>query len=130
MVGVHFTRLIMKAGGLHPERLALEWASAAEGPRYVRLITAFTEKIRRLGPFGTESGHSPENLSLALDVARKAVSGRKLRTRLAKATRVCRESSAYDSAALDEIFGKTVDAAISREIKNEQEKTALGETQD
>jgi len=31
-------------------RLHLEWISSAEAQKFVRVITDFTEKIRRLGP--------------------------------------------------------------------------------
>ena len=31
-------------------RLHLEWISSAEAQKFVQVITAFTEKIRRMGP--------------------------------------------------------------------------------
>ena len=31
-------------------RLHLEWISSAEAQKFVRVVTEFTEKIRRLGP--------------------------------------------------------------------------------
>jgi F420-non-reducing hydrogenase iron-sulfur subunit len=36
--------------GLEPERFRLEWVSAAEGPRFARVVGDFTEEIRQLGP--------------------------------------------------------------------------------
>jgi F420-non-reducing hydrogenase iron-sulfur subunit len=36
--------------GLDPRRIRLEWVSAAEGQRFAKLITEFTEEIRKLGP--------------------------------------------------------------------------------
>ncbi|RLC74077.1 MAG: methyl-viologen-reducing hydrogenase subunit delta [Chloroflexi bacterium] len=36
--------------GIEPERLRLEWASAAEGDKVARTIAEFTETIRKLGP--------------------------------------------------------------------------------
>lgn len=35
--------------GIDPERLHLEWVSAAEGQKFVRVINEFTDKIRKLG---------------------------------------------------------------------------------
>jgi len=32
------------------DRLSLVWISSAEAQKYVRAITEFTEKIRRMGP--------------------------------------------------------------------------------
>jgi F420-non-reducing hydrogenase iron-sulfur subunit len=36
--------------GIEPERLRLEWISAAEGKRYAETMDEFTEQIRALGP--------------------------------------------------------------------------------
>jgi F420-non-reducing hydrogenase iron-sulfur subunit len=36
--------------GIEGERLNLVWVSAAEGPRFAKEMTEFTEKIRTLGP--------------------------------------------------------------------------------
>ena len=36
--------------GIDPERLRLEWISAAEGQKFVKTMNAFTDEIRALGP--------------------------------------------------------------------------------
>ncbi|UCC86730.1 MAG: hydrogenase iron-sulfur subunit [Anaerolineales bacterium] len=36
--------------GLEDERVRLEWASAAEGPKFAATVTQMTETIRELGP--------------------------------------------------------------------------------
>lgn len=36
--------------GFQAERLHLEWVSASEGERFARIVTEFTESIRKLGP--------------------------------------------------------------------------------
>lgn len=43
-------RSMVKILGLEPERVRLEWISAAEGPRFAQVINEFTDQIRRLGP--------------------------------------------------------------------------------
>jgi F420-non-reducing hydrogenase iron-sulfur subunit len=35
--------------GIEPERLRLEWISAAEGARFAEVVTEFTEQVRKLG---------------------------------------------------------------------------------
>jgi F420-non-reducing hydrogenase iron-sulfur subunit len=40
--------------GVNPERIELQWVSASEGPRFVEVTKAFTDKIRRLGPLAQE----------------------------------------------------------------------------
>lgn len=44
------TRKLMKVLGLESKRLKQEWVSAAEGQRFARLVTEFTEEMRQLGP--------------------------------------------------------------------------------
>ena len=38
--------------GLEHGRVRLEWVSAAEGEKFQRVVTEFTEQIRALGPLG------------------------------------------------------------------------------
>ena len=38
--------------GIEPERLELNWVSASEGQRFAEAVTAFTDRIRKLGPLG------------------------------------------------------------------------------
>lgn len=35
--------------GMEPERLRLEWISAAEGARFAEVVEEFTEQVRELG---------------------------------------------------------------------------------
>jgi len=41
---------VLEVIGLEPERLRLEWVSAAEGIRFQEVITDFTRTIKELGP--------------------------------------------------------------------------------
>ena len=47
-------RNLLGYSGINPERLQLEWVSAAEGPRFAQVTTAFVEKIRAMGPLSEE----------------------------------------------------------------------------
>ena len=46
--------------GIDPERVALEWVSGAEAPRFVEKVTRFTDKIKALGPnlYGIKEVHA------------------------------------------------------------------------
>ncbi|MBP6874953.1 MAG: hydrogenase iron-sulfur subunit [Candidatus Eisenbacteria bacterium] len=44
------TRALVALLGLEPERLRLEWISAAEGVRFAETMNEFVEAVRRLGP--------------------------------------------------------------------------------
>ena len=40
--------------GIDKNRLRLEWISAAEGQKFVRVMNEFTEQIRNLGPLNLD----------------------------------------------------------------------------
>ncbi|OQY25853.1 MAG: hypothetical protein B6I34_01300 [Anaerolineaceae bacterium 4572_32.1] len=42
-------RNLLSYAGIHPDRLRLDWASAAEGPRLAEIVTEFTETMQKLG---------------------------------------------------------------------------------
>jgi F420-non-reducing hydrogenase iron-sulfur subunit len=47
-------RNLLGYAGINPERLQLEWVSAAEGPRFAQVTKAFVDKVRALGPLSEE----------------------------------------------------------------------------
>jgi F420-non-reducing hydrogenase iron-sulfur subunit len=42
--------LMLQDFGIEEERFKLAWVSASEGPQFAKLMTDFTEQVRRLGP--------------------------------------------------------------------------------
>jgi len=46
---VEMAKRLLKAAGVEPERLRLEWVSASEGGRFAAVIKAFTEEIEGMG---------------------------------------------------------------------------------
>ncbi len=46
---IELTRSLMALLGIEPERLRLEWISAAEGARFAQVVSEFTEQVRELG---------------------------------------------------------------------------------
>jgi hypothetical protein len=102
----------MEAIGIHPERLGLHWASAAEATLYVELITTFTKKIEALGPVGSQAGLSPEELQNRLAAAREAAMNVKLRTRLAQMTKELRELQDYSEEVLAARLAEKVEPAL------------------
>jgi F420-non-reducing hydrogenase iron-sulfur subunit len=41
--------------GIEPERLELNWVSASEGQRFADAVTAFTDRIHKLGPLALDA---------------------------------------------------------------------------
>ena len=77
--------------GIKPERFNLQWASAAEAPRFVKLITEFTDNIKELGPIGDSEGLSDEEVKERLTKALDIVSGKKLRVVYGNMTKTMRK---------------------------------------
>jgi F420-non-reducing hydrogenase iron-sulfur subunit len=46
---IELARSLIKLLGIESERLRLEWISAAEGARFAKVVTEFTDQIRELG---------------------------------------------------------------------------------
>ena len=47
---VILTKRILSQLGIEPQRLRLEWVSAAEGQAFAQVVTDFIEKVKELGP--------------------------------------------------------------------------------
>ena len=47
---IELLRRMLDQFGIEPERLRLEWCSAAEGAKFAQVVTDFTNKLKELGP--------------------------------------------------------------------------------
>jgi F420-non-reducing hydrogenase iron-sulfur subunit len=121
MVTDQFSRRLLKEAGVNPDRLGLDWASAAEAPLYVELITKFTDKIMAMGPLGELEGVPLNRLKRRLAVARSAASSVKLRTRFGRLTRELREKNDYSSRFIQARMSENLDEAILREMEQLEE---------
>jgi len=114
---------VLKEIGVNPERFSLQWASAAEAPRFVKLITEFTEKIKELGPLGQSEGIAPDEMKARLVKALDAVSSRKVRMVYGNTARSIRKegifTQEYISGVIEEKLSKAVAGALAAEPKEE-----------
>lgn len=117
MVMEHFSRKLLKEAGVNPERFALDWASAAQAPLYVDLVTKFTERIRELGPLGASDERPLEEIQTRLRAAGAAASSVKLRTQFAKLTQEMRQGKDYSPQVLEAKVSEKLGDAISREMQ-------------
>jgi F420-non-reducing hydrogenase iron-sulfur subunit len=46
---VEMARSLIALLGIEPQRLRLEWISAAEGARFAKIVSEFTDQIREMG---------------------------------------------------------------------------------
>ena len=73
---VEKTRRLLALLGIESDRLRLEWISAAEGARFARLMSEFTDEVRGLGPSPLAHSRSEELAGLgATDALEVATSG-------------------------------------------------------
>lgn len=86
-------RLILNKIGVNAGRIAVEWVSAAEAPRFVQLITAFSRSIHELGPLAEDQAqHSLRN---KLEAAKLTLEGPKFRMAFAKQAREAGKAKKY-----------------------------------
>jgi F420-non-reducing hydrogenase iron-sulfur subunit len=115
-----FVRKILAKIGIDSERFVLKWASAAEGPRFVKLITDFTAKIKSLGPLGDPEGADKDELQIKLLAARSALEKVKLRTGLGNLTKGFRKEGDYSDQQIKNKVNEKLTKSIGTEIaKNE-----------
>ncbi len=81
--------------GINRERVALEWVSAAEAPRFVDKITSFTDRIRDLGPLGVSEGLDTRQLMRRIEAARISLEGMKFRSAFARQAKQVKENNSY-----------------------------------
>lgn len=87
LVSASLVHEILERIGISRERFLIDWASAAEGPNFVKIITSFTQKISELGPLGQAEKVEQEPLLQKLAAAAEKARGRKIRTGLVNASR-------------------------------------------
>ena len=108
---------ILKDIGIREERYSLQWASAAEAPRFVKLITEFTEDMKKLGPLGKAEGLSDEELKERLQKGLDAVSNQKVRISYGNATKAFRKDGIWTDEHIGEIVvsktAKSLDKVLS-----------------
>jgi hypothetical protein len=114
---------VLKGIGVNSERFSLQWASAAEAPRFVKLITEFTDKIKELGPLGQAEGIEPDEMKARLDKALAAVNSRKVRMVFGNTTKSIRKegifTQEYITGIIEEKLNKAITGALTAEPKEE-----------
>ena len=115
---------ILEGIGVNPERFSLQWASAAEAPRFVKLITEFTGKIKELGPLGQAEGIEPDEMKARLDKALEAVSSRKVRMVFGMTTKSIRKEGIFTPEYINAVIGEKLSKAITGALTTEPKEEA------
>jgi len=83
----------------------------------VELITEFTQKIKEMGPLGTDEGSSLEDLKVKLEAGKGLAMSKKIRTRFAMLTKDLREVNDYSAEFVEEKITEKLDKAIVSEME-------------
>jgi len=108
--------------------MSLEWVSAAEAPRFTKLITSYVSSIKSLGPLGSADGEGGEDLvQRHLRAGVKAASARKVRTALGKLAKDMHKSGDYDPKDISSGVAKKVLPAFRQERLSQEIQLCLAE---
>ena len=99
--------------GIKPERFSLQWASAAEAPRFVKLITEFTQQVKELGPLGHAEGFNADEVRQRIDKGLKLLQDKKLRVAFGNVTKTLRKEG---SEVTDDIISEVINEKLSKTI--------------
>jgi coenzyme F420-reducing hydrogenase delta subunit/Fe-S-cluster-containing hydrogenase component 2 len=102
---MHLCKRLLEHRGVNPERLRIEWISAAEGNRFAEVMNDFTEKLRELGPLGNGAEEGNGDLTAGLEEVAKLVPYIKLIKKDKLALRLDREEDYDDLYTREEIDG-------------------------
>ncbi len=81
--------------GIDTRRFSLNWVSAAEATRFVRLIKDFTSQIQELGPLGESEGIAPDELKRRTEAVRMALQASKIRMVFARQAKQIKQDGSY-----------------------------------
>ncbi len=98
--------------GINPERLVIRMMSSAEGAKFVKFTTEFTEAVRKLGPLGSSEKLSDEDVTLKLEVAKRALDTKKLRWVIGKNVEFSNEGNLYGEAFTKHELGRMYDEIV------------------
>jgi hypothetical protein len=128
MIIAETCRQALKDSGVNPDRMVLEWASAAEAPRFVELITRYISDIKSMGPLGTAEGENGQDvIRMHLRAGVKAASARKVRTALGKLAKDMHKSDDYSPQVISAGVAKKVLPAFRKERLTQEIQLYLAE---
>jgi coenzyme F420-reducing hydrogenase delta subunit/predicted transcriptional regulator len=102
--------------GLEPERLKLEWVSASEGQRFAKVVTEFTDQVKKLGPSPVTGKHPNKKILENLQAAKSAASDFRLRVLVGRERELTEKNNVYEEKIPQAEFDSILDEAIEAEF--------------
>jgi len=119
------TQRILESLGMDPDRLLTDWVSASEGERFATLVGNFVEKVRDIGPFGSET--DIEDLKTRLTAAKDALADDRLRWLVGREKELVEQGNVFGEKLTQEEFDRVMLESIENEYARSQILTTLGE---
>ncbi len=113
---VKLTKKLLKAIGIEPERLRLEWIAAAEGQRFADTVRDFTELLKSLGASQIAGDQPDIELLKKLFAAKNAAKDFRLKLLVAKELKIVEEGNVYNNKIPPEDLEILMDNAIEDEL--------------
>jgi F420-non-reducing hydrogenase iron-sulfur subunit len=121
------TKNVLRNVGVSPERLLVDWVSAAEGERFAALVREFTEKVRKLGPLGKETDLDLEHLRIRLTAAKEALAQERIRWLVGKERELVEDRNVFGEKASQEEFDQLMLQTVEKEFAKRRILLAIGE---
>ncbi|MBA3013851.1 MAG: hydrogenase iron-sulfur subunit [Proteobacteria bacterium] len=113
LVSAALVHEVLSRLGVNNQRFLIDWASAAEGPNFVKIITAFTAQVAALGPLGAAENCAADDLRAKLDKAAIASCDRKIRIGLITASSEMMKTRDFSRPAINALVQTKCDKALS-----------------
>ena len=112
---MHLCKKLLQYAGVNPDRLRIEWISAAEGVRFAEIMNDFTGQLRELGPVGNGDGPGEDEVQSKLEEVRRLIPYIKVVKREKLATRLDKEEN-YDQLYTNDEIDQLLTDVVSYHI--------------
>ena len=112
---IKMLKKLLALTGLESDRLQLEWVSASEGQRFAKLVTEFTEQIRKLGPSPLAGDRPKAEILKNLQAAENAASDFRLRVLVGRERELTEKCNVYGEKVPQKDFDLLLDEIVEGE---------------
>ena len=112
---IKMLKKLVACAGLEPERLRLEWVSAAEGARFADIVKDFTIQLKGLGPSLIAQQKPDETVLAGVRAAERAAGSSRLRTLVGREKKLTENENVYGEKVAQEEFDKLMDESVKEE---------------
>lgn len=112
---IQMTLKVLEKIGIEPQRLYLDWVSAAEGTRFGEVVTSFIQRIKELGPID-RAGDFDQRIALGEAI----ISNERIRWLVGKELELIEEGNVYHEKVGEDEFKKVLWDNIDQEFHRER----------